>query len=160
MVADKKFFSPNSLCCTAKIRCHQDILPKMFSLMFCCSHLPPSKLATLATLCYFCFTFSLLISPQSPVGLPVAYSVGLEFCMIDTEQMGPFIFFRTMVYPKGNLDWVMSVFKYSCVRLQCFFCSFFFSPPLQGIGLATVLGRRQGQTLIFIKIKKSSPVCS
>lgn len=161
MVADKKFFSPNSLCCTAKIRCHQDILPKMFSLMFCCSHLPPSKLATLATLCYFCFTFSLLISPQSPVGLLVAYSVGLEFCMIDTEQMGPFIFFRTMVYPKGNLDGVMSVFKYSCVCLQCFFCLGFSPPPppFQGIGLATVLGRRQGQTLIF-KIKKSSPVCS
>lgn len=100
----------------------------MFCLMFRSSHLPPSKLATLATLCYFCFTFSLLISPQSPVGLPVVYSVVLEFCMKDTEQIGPFIFFRTMVYPKGNLDWVMSVFKYSCVCLQYFF---FFSLRVQ-----------------------------
>lgn len=63
------FSPPDPLCCTAKIRCHQDILPKMFCLMLCCSHLPPSKLATLAALCYFCFTFSLLVSPQSPVVL-------------------------------------------------------------------------------------------
>lgn len=113
------FSPPDSLRYTAKIRCHQDTLPKMFCLMLCCSHLPPSKLATLATLCHFCFTFSLLISPQSPAGLPVV----LQFCMKDIEQMCPCVFFRTKVYPKGNLDLVMFMIKYSHVCLQC--CAFF-----------------------------------
>lgn len=129
---------PPNLLCTAKIRCHQNIVPKMFFLMFCCSHLPPSKLATLATLCYFCFTFSLLIFPQSPVALPVVSSVVLEFCMKDTEWMGPFIWFRTMVCPEGNLDWLTSVFKiFLCLIIVLFIYLSIFC-------LATVLGRKQG----------------
>lgn len=114
----------------------------MFCLMLCCSHLPPSKLATLATPCHFCSTFSLLISPQSPVGLPVVYSVVLLFCMNDIEQMCPFIFFRTKVYPKGNLDSVMFMIKYSHVCLQCF------SSLIVQVWLV-LLGRRQGYTLIL-----------
>ena len=136
------------LCCIAKIRCHQDIIPKMFCLMFRCSHLPPSKLATLATLRFFCF-------PQAPVGLPMDCSVGLEFCTKNPVLTDPLTLCRTMVCPKGTLHWVMSVFKYSHVCLQCLFIF----DDLGDVDLVTHSGRKQDLTLKKRKTKQK-PACS
>lgn len=58
--------------------------------------------------------------------------------MKDTEWMGPFILFRTMVCPEGNSDWVTSVFKI----FLCLLIVLFIYLPI--FCLATVLGRKQG----------------